>query len=114
LDEGLSFRLKGALQELGHDVDTVIDEGLEGVSDAILARRASHDGRMLFTLDKGLGNIRQYVPGSHPGIVLFRPGFVGPRTVFRFVEDFASDHDLDNYIGCLVIAEPGNIRIRRG
>jgi len=72
LDEGLSYRLKPILQELGHDVDTVVDEGLKSEADTVLAEIARQNNRMLFTLDRGLGDVRQYVPGEHPGIVVFR------------------------------------------
>lgn len=113
LDEGLSYRLKPKLQELGHNVDTVIDEGLRATDDSVLADIAHQDDRMLFTLDRGLGDIRQYAPGGHPGIVVFRLSFVGPGAMSRFVEDFVRNQNLDQLTGCLVIVEPGNVRIRR-
>ncbi|MBI3241329.1 MAG: DUF5615 family PIN-like protein [Chloroflexi bacterium] len=113
LDEGLSYRLKPTLQELGHDVDTVVDEGLKSEDDAVLADIARQNERMLFTLDKGLGDVRQYAPGEHPGIVVFRLSSTGPGMVSRFVEDFVRNQKLDELPGCLVIVEPGKVRIRR-
>jgi len=113
LDEGLSYRLKPTLQVLGHDVDTVIEEGLKSEDDAVIAQIASQNNRMLFTLDRGLGDVRQYTPGKHSGIVVFRNRFVGPGTVNKFVEEFVRNHNLDDLMGCLVIVEPGKVRIRR-
>ena len=113
LDEGLSYRLKPTLQELGHDVDTVVDEGLKSEDDAVLADIARQNERVLFTLDRGLGDVRQYAPGEHPGVVVFRLRFAGPGTVSRFVEEFVRNQHLDEMVGCLVIVEPGKIRIRR-
>jgi predicted nuclease of predicted toxin-antitoxin system len=113
LDEALSYRLKPALQKLGHDVDTVVEEGLTSVADSVLANVARDNERMLFTLDKGLGDLRQYPPGEHPGIVVFRLKSSGPGAVGRFVEDFVRDQKLDEMAGCLVIVEPGRLRIRR-
>jgi predicted nuclease of predicted toxin-antitoxin system len=113
LDEGLSYRLKPTLQELGHDVDTVVDEGLKSEDDTVLADVARQNNRMLFTLDRGLGDVRQYVPGEHPGIVVFRLSSSGPGAVSRFVEDFVRAQKLDELAGCLVIVEPGKVRIRR-
>jgi len=113
LDEGLSYRLKPTLQELGHDVDTVVDEGLKSEDDTVLADVARQNNRMLFTLDRGLGDVRQYAPGEHPGIVVFRLSFAGPGTVSRFVEEFVRNQNLDEMAGCLVIVEPGKVRIRR-
>lgn len=115
LDEGLSNRLKPTLQELGHDVDTVIDEGLKSEADTVVADTARQNDRMLFTLDKGLVNfnLEQYAPGKHPGIVVFRLKSFGRGTVTRFVEDFVRSQDLDKFIGCVAIVEPGKVRIRR-
>lgn len=69
---------------------------------------------MFFTLDRGLGDIRQYGPGKHPGIVVFRLGSVGPGAVNRYVEEFVRVKNLDEFTGCLVIVGPGDkVRIRR-
>jgi predicted nuclease of predicted toxin-antitoxin system len=113
LDEGLSYRLKPALQEMGHDVDTVVDEGLKSEVDIVLADVARRNNRMLFTLDRGLGDVRQYVPGEHPGIIVFRLNASGPGAVSRFVEEFVRVQPLDELTGCLVIVEPGKLRIIR-
>jgi len=65
LDECLSYRLKSTLRELGHEVDTAVDEGLTSEEDAVLAEIARENERMLFTLDVGLGDILRYQPGAH-------------------------------------------------
>lgn len=113
LDENLSYKLKPKLEDLGHDVDTVIDEGLVSEPDIVLANIARQNQRMLFTLDKGLGDVRQYPPGVHPGIIVFRPNPSGPVAASQFVEDFVRTHNLDEMSGCLVIVTPGRVRIRR-
>ncbi len=112
LDEGISYRLKPRLQELGHDVDSVIDEGLKSEADTVIVDHARATNRMLFTLDRGLGDIRQYPPGEHPGIIVFRPITSGPGIVNFFVEDFVRNHKLDELAGCVVIVEPDRVRIR--
>ncbi len=110
LDEGLSYRLKPVLEAFGHDVDTIIDEGLRAEEDAVIAETASRNDHMLFTLDRGLGDVRQYAPGDHPGIVVFRPRSAGPGTVNRFVEDFVRSQKLDELSGCVVIADDSGCR----
>lgn len=79
LDENLPQRLKPALQALSHDVDTVHDEGLLSQPDAVIVQASQRDGRVLFTLDIGLGDVRAYPPGTHAGIVIFRPQREGAR-----------------------------------
>jgi predicted nuclease of predicted toxin-antitoxin system len=112
LDEGLSIHLRQTLEARGHNVDTVVDEGLGAANDATIAAAARQHDRMLFCLDVGFGDIRHYVPGEHPGIVLFRLGHAGPGSVSQVVERFVIEHDLDKLVGCLVIVEPGNVRLR--
>jgi predicted nuclease of predicted toxin-antitoxin system len=113
LDENLSRHLKPLLQSLGHDVSTVAEEGLVGQADSAIVAAAISEGRMLFTVDLGLADVRAYPPGSHPGIVVFRPGTGGPLAVNRFVEAFVRTADLTALARCVVVAEPGRARVRR-
>jgi predicted nuclease of predicted toxin-antitoxin system len=113
LDENLSRRLTPALQQAGHDVSSVEDEGLLGRSDETVGAAAATEGRVLFTLDLEFADLRKHPPGRHPGIVLFRPPSMGPMAVNRFVEAFLAGEDMSALSGCIVIVEPGRIRLRR-
>ena len=113
LDENPSRHLKEKLVLLGHDVATAAEEGLLGQPDALVGELARSEGRVLLTLDLEFGNIRKNPPGEHPGIVLFRPGSFGPLEVNRFVEEFIRQIDLNVLVGCIVVVEPGRIRVRR-
>jgi len=48
------------LEIAGHDVDTVIGEGLTGALDPEAVAAATAAGRILISLDRGLGDIRRY------------------------------------------------------
>ena len=113
LDENLSRHLKPQLIALGHDTLTVADEGLLSRPDTEIAAAAITEDRMLLTLDLDFANILRYPPGSHSGIVLFRPRSMGPLTVNRIISDFVQRHDLDALKGCLAIVEADRIRVRR-
>jgi hypothetical protein len=52
----------------------------------MLLKRAREEGRVLLTLDKGIGNVRTYPPEEYAGIVLFRPDSAGREAVFEFVK----------------------------
>jgi predicted nuclease of predicted toxin-antitoxin system len=112
LDENLSRHLKTALAACGHDVTTAEEEGLLSQCDPAVARAATAGERMLLTLDVEFGDLRKYRPGSHAGIILFRPKSLGPLTVNRFVEGFIRDADLPRLAGCVVIVEPSRVRVR--
>ncbi len=113
LDENLSRHLKESLAALGHDVVTTADERLSSQPDTAVADAAKKEDRLLLTLDLDFGNILKFPPGSHPGILLFRPVGLGPLAVNRFVEDFVAKQDASALAGCLAIIEPGRVRVRR-
>jgi len=92
LDENLPGELAEILRGEGHTADTVYSEHLAGAADEAIVEAALRDGRVLLTLDKGIGNVTDYPPGSHGGVVLFRPDSAGRRSVLEFVK--ARLHDL--------------------
>ncbi|MGE5294315.1 MAG: DUF5615 family PIN-like protein [Solirubrobacterales bacterium] len=113
LDENLSRHLKPALTDLGHDVLTAADEGLLSRPDVEVAACAARENRILLTLDVEFADLRKHPPGSHPGIVLFRPVSLGPLSVNRFVERFVRATDLSGLSGCIAVVDPQGIRVRR-
>ncbi|MGH9817052.1 MAG: DUF5615 family PIN-like protein [Candidatus Acidiferrales bacterium] len=112
LDESLTHRLQNPLHELGHDVSTAADENLLGKPDSEVAAAAIREQRVLLSLDLGFADIRDYPPGSHPGIVVFRPVSRDRHTVGRLVKEFASRGDLEALRGCIVVVDPGRTRVR--
>ncbi len=113
LDENLSRHLKPTLVGEGHDTVTAADEGLLGRSDTEVGGAAGREGRMLFTLDLEFADLRKHPPGSHPGVVLFRPRSMGPGAVSGFVVDFVRGTELADLAGCVAVVEPTRIRLRR-
>lgn len=85
LDENLPNELAEDLKRLGHDTDTVLEEGLRGAADPDVVKAAFTDDRILFTLDKGIANLKQYPLNSHAGVVLFRSNTYGRGAVITFV-----------------------------
>jgi predicted nuclease of predicted toxin-antitoxin system len=113
LDENLSRHLRPLLEALGHDVLTVADEGLLSQPDAVIAAAARAEGRILLTLDVEFADLRKYPPGDHPGIILFRPRSFGPLATNEMIRQFIRSVDLKSLAGCVVVVEPGRMRIRR-
>ena len=112
LDENLSRHLKPLLIAQGHDTLTADDENLLSRPDTEVARAAAKEDRMLLTLDVQFADLRKHPPGSHPGIILFRPLSLGPLWVNRFVAEFIESADLGALAGCVAVVEPGRLRIR--
>jgi predicted nuclease of predicted toxin-antitoxin system len=112
LDENLSRHLKPVLSDLGHDVLTAADEDLLSRPDLEVAACATREGRILLSLDIEFADLRKHPPGSHPGIILFRPASLGPLSVNRFVEQFVRSTDLSQLSRCVAVVEPQGIRVR--
>ena len=97
LDENLPDSVLSILAGAGHDVDTARAEGLRGAKDVAVLAGASADGRLLLTLDRGLGDIRAYPP----------------RAIRHAIERIGVTIDLDNLHGCVAVWRDGELRVRR-
>ena len=114
LDENLPAELADDLRQLGHLVDTVADEGLEGRADPVVADAARTARRCLFSLDKGLGDIRRYSPKAYYGIVLFRFKRIGRNAVRRGVLELLPEIERQQPLRSrLLVAGDSGIRIRK-
>ncbi|HYR63817.1 MAG TPA: DUF5615 family PIN-like protein [Actinomycetota bacterium] len=113
LDENMPTAALGLLTEWGQDVTTATEEGLGGRPDAAVAERATLEGRMLITLDRGFGNIRSYPPGDHPGIIVLRLPDQRPDLVAASLRSLLYRGPLEDLAGCNVVVEPGRLRVRR-
>jgi predicted nuclease of predicted toxin-antitoxin system len=113
LDENLPGSVIDVLAGAGHDVDTVRDEGLRGAKyPAVLAGATDHD-RLLVTLDRGLGDIRPYPPGTHSGVLVIRLDRQSPRAIRHAAERIASEVAFDDLRGCIAVWRDGELRARR-
>jgi predicted nuclease of predicted toxin-antitoxin system len=112
LDENLSHHLKPVLAELGHDVLTAADEDLLSRPDTEIARAAKNEQRMILTLDIEFADLRKYPPGSHPGVILFRPLSLSPLSVNDFITDFVRHTDLEKLAACVAVVDPVHVRVR--
>jgi predicted nuclease of predicted toxin-antitoxin system len=83
-----------------------------GEDDLEVAVAAKAAGRMLFTLDKGFGDIRAHPPGTHPGMVILRLGDESASAVRQAVTNLLDDHPLEALAGAVVVLQRGRIRVR--
>ena len=113
LDENLPHDLATALRRDGHDVHTVVEEHLAGESDPVVVAAATDEGRILLTLDRGIGDLRRYPPGNHAGIVVLRPAAQDPDSILSLIQRLTRTHPLDELRSCVVVVEPRKVRIRR-
>jgi predicted nuclease of predicted toxin-antitoxin system len=112
LDENLPVSSAAILADAGHDVDTVGQEGLSGAPDPEVVAAAAAAGRVLVSLDVGLGDIRAYPPGSHAGIVVLRLTDQSAPAVGKAVSDLAALTNADGLAGAVSVLQRGLLRIR--
>ena len=112
VDENLPESAVGVLRAAGHDTDTVREEGLTGASDPGVMKAAIAARRMVFTLDRGFGDLARAV-GAHAGVVVFRLPKHDARSASDVVVRFVGQFDLDDLAGCTVIVQADRVRIRR-
>ena len=113
LDENLPHRLAVELIHLGHDTDTVMDEGLEGAIDPDVWRGAQADGRFFTTQDLDFSDVRQFMPGTHHGLLLVRLLNPGRQELLERVTNLFKTEKVENWSGCFIVVTERKIRIRR-
>ena len=72
LDENLGMRLQEIFKEYGHDVETVVSEGLQGCADSKLFLTCGEEQRCLVTLDLDFSDIYRFSPEKTAGIIVAR------------------------------------------
>lgn len=113
VDEDLPAEFATILRAAGHDSLTVFDQGHSGLPDDQLWSHVQVERRVLLTADKGFANARDYPPGSHAGVVLFRLRRESRQGYVRLVELMLERFNLADAVGAIVIVSPDAIRVRR-
>lgn len=113
IDEDLPKAVAESIRRAVSDTLTVTDEGLSGILDPQLWETVQKEGRFLISGDKAFANIRQYPPGTHAGVLLLRPNENGVLQMRDLIRDVLELGNLENLAGCVAVATPGRLRIRR-
>ncbi len=112
LDENLPTEAVALLQQDGHDVSSVMQQGLGGHPDPDVSRVGRSEGRVLVTLDVDFANVQNYRPSEYPGIIVLRLGRQGKRQVLSVLDALRGQLDPAELTGRLWIVEESRIRIR--
>jgi predicted nuclease of predicted toxin-antitoxin system len=113
LDENVPARAAERLRTLGHDVDTVITEGLAGRPDPDVWRAAQAAERFLVTQDLDFSDIRRFAPGTHHGILLVRVPDDAQWRLTDFLIGWFGSPECEGWIRCFVVATPNKVRVLR-
>jgi predicted nuclease of predicted toxin-antitoxin system len=98
---------------LGLDVTDTREQGLETATDKDIAADAAQEARIVVTFDADFGDVRDFLPGTYPGVIRLR---IHPQTIeflHPVLRDFFAKASEEDLLGALVTVEPGFYRIRR-
>jgi predicted nuclease of predicted toxin-antitoxin system len=112
LDENLPTSLVEALVQLGHDADSVQQEGLQGSPDPDVWTAAQAAKRFLVTQDLDFSNVREFAPGTHYGLLLVRLANPSRRALKTYIESLFRAEDVERWARCFVVATDIKIRVR--
>lgn len=113
IDEDLPKTVTELVRELFPDTASVLEEGISGTLDPELWEITQKEERFLITGDKGFANIRKHPPGTHFGVLLLRPDGEGIPQMKQLIEEVLRSSILEKLAGCIGVATPGRLRIRR-
>ena len=113
LDENLPGALVSALSALGHEEDTVPQEGLKGRLDPDVWLAAQREGRFFITQDLDFSDLRRFQPGTHVGLMLVRLSKPGRLALRRRIVQVLSSADVAAWSGCFIVATDVKLRVHR-
>jgi len=112
LDENLPLRLARILATLGHEADTVPQEGLAGQDDDHVWQAAQTVGRFFITQDLDFSDVRRFAPGTHHGLLLMRLRDPGRNGLVRRVRSLFQTENVEVWKGCFVVTTEHKVRVR--
>ncbi len=113
LDENLPTSAAVSLRGLGHDVDTVPEEGLKGFADPDVWAATQTESRFFITQDLDFSDLRAFRPGTHAGLLLLRLHSQPRRVITEQIELIFRTEDVATWAGCFVVVHQHKIRIFR-
>jgi len=113
LDENIPQSLSPTLMNLGHDVRTVLDQGLTGFPDDSIWRVVADEDRFLVTQDVRFGRVAIEDASTNAGILGLRLGVPSRSALLTRARMLFETEDVAGWRGCVVVATERKIRVRR-
>jgi len=111
LDENLGNRGAAVLRSAGHDVATVLEQGLTSAPDDELISICRSEKRCLVTLDLDFSNPMRYTPADYHGIAVLRPSAQPSRAeLLLAIQTLVGGLETSEVSGKLWIVQIGTIR----
>lgn len=114
LDENFGTRTQKLFMDAGHQVETVVGEGLQGCSDQCLLEACRAEKLCLVTFDIDFADVKRFPPATGYGLVVIRiPRNPSITALENLVRQFLSALSRMSVERMLWIVEWGRIRIHQ-
>ena len=113
LDENLPTRLARVLGQLGHETDTVPQEGLAGRNDDDIWAAAQAAESFLITQDLDFADLRRFAPGTHHGLLLLRLRAPGREALLSRIHALFQTEAVETWKRAFVVVTDHKVRVRR-
>ncbi|MHB0976376.1 MAG: DUF5615 family PIN-like protein [Candidatus Aquicultorales bacterium] len=113
LDAGVPRSIQDFLRSQGHDALRLAEVGLLSADDKSVFAFSQSEQRLLITRERGFGDVREYPPGTHSGIIVIKDlnsSAIQIREVFEKAWQELAGLDLS---GTIVVVDSAKIRVRR-
>jgi predicted nuclease of predicted toxin-antitoxin system len=112
LDENLGVRTAALIRASGHDVETISQEKLNGISDERLFEICIAERRCLVTLDLDFADVLRFPPHETAGIAILRlPQRASPDLLRSYVRNLLAALEREPITGKLWVVESTRIRL---
>lgn len=108
-DENVSPKIVRALRKAGHAVLDIKEEGLQGISDNLIIKRARRLKRIIVSEDLDFGNLQRYPLAKHPGAILLHFQNMQPQAVAMHLLSFIKNTNQHSLANAVVILEDGKV-----
>jgi len=112
-DHCVSKRTTDFLRGEGHELTTLKDLGLQELEDFQVLELAIQRDEILITEDKGFGNILDYPPSSHQGVIVLNIRTRSRKGLHSVLSQFLSSMNRDQLRQKLIAVDERIARVRR-
>jgi predicted nuclease of predicted toxin-antitoxin system len=111
LDENLHERGIALLSGEGHELSTIVRQGMQAATDAQVIETCRREGRALVTMDLDFANPLRFRPSQYPGIAVLRlPGKASAADLLAAIRTLSEGLKSRSLTGKLWVVEIGRIR----